>query len=271
MNTDNGPHQPVMNKETVAPSALFGSWQFQSQQSATGVFFGVSSAGEVPVWRTELPVDLGEASEQLAEDEAQLDDSLAVLNSTPDRIDALVQRAQLASSAGISFDAASPDPLPEPDAELLDMVQTINSPAVGVSFAVGDEQQSDLETAYHQFNEDMARLLRQVANFAWVETVLSGDLVARSVVSWTGDLDTNWASGLKEEIYQLHKHSLTQALATRNIALHAVTITAHSALKLSVLLATPGGGLLALPLVWKYVKQIMADVQRYKEITKVPI
>jgi hypothetical protein len=260
-----------MNNETTTPSALFGSWDFQSSQNAPGVSFGVSSAAEIPVWRTELPADLDEAAQKLAQDEAQLNDSITVLNSTPDRIDALVRQAQMANTAGISFDAASPDPLPEAEAELLDMVQTINSPAVGVSFAIGSEQQSDLETAFHQFNDDMTRLLRQVANFAWIETELSGDLVARSVVSWTGDLDTNWASELKEEIYQLHKRSLTQALATRNIALHAVTITAHSALKLSVLLATPGGGLLALPLVWKYVKQIMADVQRYKEITRVPI
>jgi hypothetical protein len=260
-----------MNNENIALSPVFGSWQFQSTQDVPGVSFGVSSTVEVPVWRSELPADPGDAALQLEQDEAQLDDLLTALNSTPDRIDALVRRTQMADTASISFEAASPDPLPEPEAELLDMIHTINSPTVGVSFAVGDEHKSNLETAYHQFNDDMARLLRQVANFAWVETELSGDLVARSVVSWTGDLDTNWASGLKEEIYQLHKRSLIQALATRNIALHAVTITAHSALKLSVLLATPGGGLLALPLVWKYVKQIMADVQRYKEITKVPI
>jgi hypothetical protein len=260
-----------MSNETASFPAAFASWQFQDAQDSANVSFDLASAGEIPVWRTELPADLDQAADQLIAEAAQIEDTLSALDTTPERIDALVRQSQLASTGGVSFDAAGLDALSEPDADLLDMVQTINSPTVGISFAVGDERTTKIETAFHQFNDDMGRLLRFVAHFAWVETEIGGELLARSVVSWTGDLDTSWGSGLKEEIYQLHKSSLAQALATRNIALHAITITAQSAIKLSVLLATPGGGLLALPMVWKYVKQIMADVQKYKEITKVPV
>jgi hypothetical protein len=269
--TDQDLAQGKKNNETVPIPAAFSSWQFEPAEDTAGIAFGLGESEDIPVWRTELPADLDQASQQLNSDQAQIADTLAALNTTPDRIDGLVRQAQVAGTAGVSFDTSGIDALSEPEADLLDMVQTINSPSIGVSFAVGDEKTSKIESVFTQFNDDMTRLLRLVANFAWVETEVGGDLLARSVVSWTGDMDTSWASGLKDEIYQLHKRSLSQALATRNIALHAITITAQSALKLSVLLATPGGGLLALPMVWKYVKQIMADVQRYKEITKVSI
>jgi hypothetical protein len=269
--TDQDLAQGKKNNETVPIPAAFSSWQFEPAEDTAGIAFGLGESEDIPVWRTELPADLDQASQQLNSDQAQIADTLAALNTTPDRIDGLVRQAQVAGTAGVSFDTSGIDALSEPEADLLDMVQTINSPSIGVSFAVGDEKTSKIESAFSHFNDDMTRLLRLVANFAWVETEIGGELLARSVVSWTGDMDTSWANGLKVEIYQLHKRSLGQALATRNIALHAVTITAQSALKLSVLLATPGGGLLALPMVWKYVKQIMADVQRYKEITKVPI
>lgn len=269
--TDQDQSREEMNNDTVPIPAAFNSWQFEPAQETVGVAFGLGASDDIPVWRTELPADLDQASGQLDSGEAQIADTLAALNTTPERIDGLVRQAQLSGTAGVSFDTADLDTLAGPEADLLDMVQTVNSPSVGVSFAVGDERTSRIETAFHQFNEDMSRLLRLVANFAWVETEIGGELLARSVVSWTGDMDTSWAAGLKSEIYQLHKRSLGQALATRNIALHAITITAQSALKLSILLATPGGGLLALPMVWKYVKQIMADVQKYKELAKVPI
>jgi hypothetical protein len=117
----------------------------------------------------------------------------------------------------------------------------------------------------------MNRLLRLVTHFAWVETEIEGQLLGRSVVSWSGDLDTNWASSAAAEVYQLHQRSLNQALVTRNIALHAVTITTQSAVKLAVLLAAPGGALLALPVAWKFVKSILADIQKYKDLTRAPL
>lgn len=270
MNTQEAYPSDMSNESVPIPDA-FGSWQFEAAEKTPGISFGVEIADEIPVWRTDLPADLDQANTQLTEQEGELGDTLAALNTTPERIDVLVRQAQLAGTTDISFEAPGAETLAEPDFELLDMVQTINSPTVGISFAVGDERTSNIEAAFTQFNEDMSSLLRMVAHFAWIETEIGGELLARSVVSWTGDMDTSWATGLKEEIYQLHKRSLGQALSTRNIALHAITITAQSALKLSVLLATPGGQLLALPLVWKYVKQIMTDVKRYKEITKVPI
>jgi hypothetical protein len=254
-------------------SDVFGGWQFTSITGAPGVSFdlGGTSEAQLPVWRQELPSDPEVAAAQLQENEARMQLSMQALEAITGRIDALVESAQPAGMGGISFAAVSLEDLPEPETELMDLVQTINKPAAGVSFAVGGEDQSKLEAAFAQFGADMEHLLRLVTHFAWVETNLEGTLVGRSIVSWTGDMDTSWKSGLKDEVHQLHKSSLNQALATRNLVLHAVTITAKSAAKLAVLLATPGGAILALPVAWKFIKQILADVNKYKELTKIPI
>jgi hypothetical protein len=110
-----------------------------------------------------------------------------------------------------------------------------------------------------------------VTHFAWVETRQGDLLIGRSVVGWSGDLDTLWRPGLTTEQRELHRRSLHQALASRNILLHAVVVTVRSAAKLAVLLTTPGGALLALPVAWKFVKEIMADIEKYKLITQTPL
>jgi hypothetical protein len=257
-----------MRTDTTPLPAAFGVWQFQPTGESAGVSFDLASSAGVPLWRSVLPANLDQASGQLADNEAQTRASLAALAAIPGRIEVLVQQAQRAGAGEVSFDAIT---MPEPEAELLDLVGTINRPAAGLSFAVGGEQQNKIEMAFAQFEDDMQRLLRLVAHFAWVETEVGGQLLGRSVVSWTGDLDTNWKSGLKADIYRLHQRDLVQALATRNLALHAITLTVQSAIKLSVLLATPGGTLLALPLAWKFIKQILADVQKYKQVSQVQI
>lgn len=253
--------------------AVFGRWQFSPLDEQPGISFDLEGAPEeqVPVWHSDFSIDPVEADAQLAEMEGILHLSSAALDDVPARIDALVIRAQQMATAGVSFSPAALEALPDPEAAALDLIQTINMPAAGLSFSPGGEEQGKLQAAFDEFRSDLDQLLRLVTNFAWVETQLDGSVVGHSVVSWTGDLDTSWKTALKAEVHQLHKRSLNHALATRNLALHAVTVTVKSAAKLAVLLATPGGAFLALPVAWKFVKQILADVQQYKQLTKIPI
>jgi hypothetical protein len=259
-----------MNNDSDPLPAAFESWQFESDKSVPGVSFGLDSAPEerIPVWRKDLSADPEVAAAELTASEALTQASMEELDAVPGRIDDLISHVQSESVGGVSFAAPSTEALPAPEAELLDLLGTINSPAVGISFAVGGEEQGKIENAFDQFGSDMNRLLRLVTHFAWVETEIEGQLLGRSVVSWSGDLDTNWASSAAAEVYQMHQRSLNQALVTRNIALHAVTITTQSAVKLAVLLAAPGGALLALPVAWKFVKGILADIQKYKDLTQ---
>jgi hypothetical protein len=84
-------------------------------------------------------------------------------------------------------------------------------------------------------------------------------------------LNTAWKPGLLPENRDLHRRALQQALATRHIVMHALVVTTGSAAKLALLLTTPASALLALPVAWKLVKQIMADIEKYKQIAKIPL
>lgn len=251
---------------------LFGAWQVSALAPAPGVSFDTQSAGPeaAPIFRLELPADARRAAARLDEEEVRLRAVQAALADVPQRVDRLVQQAQVSGGVGVSF-AAAETTLPEPEAEALELLHALEMPAVGLSFAVEGEQRRSLDQAYEDFRADMDNLFRLVSNFAWVETRQAEALVGRTVVSWSGDLSTTWKLGLPPENQDLHRRSLQQALATRHIVMHALVVTTSSAAKLALLLTTPASAVLALPVAWKLVKQIMADLEKYKQIAKIPL
>ncbi|MEJ2267272.1 MAG: hypothetical protein P8X95_27830 [Anaerolineales bacterium] len=48
--------------------------------------------------------------------------------------------------------------------------------------------------------------------------------------------------------------------------LRTFIVTTQGAAKLSILLATPGGAILALPAAWKYVNQILAELEKIRDL-----
>ena len=224
-----------------------------------------------PVWRLDLPADSTSAEMVLAERQEVLSASELALKDVPERIEDLVLQARAIGGVGLSFAPQTAETLPEPEADALELLHTLELPAVGLSFAAGSDERRGLEQAFDQFKADMDDLLRLVTHFAWVETQQEGRLIGRTVVGWSGDLDTLWQPGLTPEQHELHRSSLRQALASRNILLHAVVVTLRSAAKLAVLLTTPGGALLVVPVAWKFVKEIMADIEKYKLIAETPL
>jgi hypothetical protein len=260
-----------------SPAALFQTWQFQPAPAAPGVSYSIDKAGTeagteaYPVWRLDLPADPSSAEMVLAERQEVLGAVQLALEDVPARLASLVQHAQLTGGVGPSFAPPSAEALPEPEAEALELLHALELPAVGLSYAAGSEERRGLEQAFDQFKADIDDLLRLVTHFAWVETEQDGRLIGRTVVGWSGDLDTLWHAGLTPEQRELHHRSLRQALASRNILLHAVVVTLRSAAKLAVLLTTPGGALLAVPVAWKFVKEIMADIEKYKLIAETPL
>lgn len=238
---------------------------------AIGTADAEAVAQAYPVWRVDLPADSTSAEMILAERQEVLGASQLALEDIPERIENLVLQTRATGGVGLSFAAPSTEAMPKPEAEALELLHALELPAVGLSFAAGSEERRGLEQAFDQFKVDMDDLLRLVTHFAWIETQQDGRLIGRTVVGWSGDLDTLWQPGLTPEQHELHRSSLRQALASRNILLHAVVVTLRSAAKLAVLLTTPGGALLAVPVAWKFVKEIMADIEKYKLIAETPL
>jgi hypothetical protein len=107
-----------------------------------------------------------------------------------------------------------------------------------------------------------------LTQFANVETSVQGRIIGRTIVSWSGKFDTSWHPSRGRNDSHLHQRSLEAALASRRLLLNLLIVSTQSATKLSVLLAVPGGPIMVLPAIWKYVKRMIDEFEKYQNLTK---
>lgn len=249
---------------------VLGNWDIPPLPVSEEVSFGGPAPGveQAPTWRVNLPADPAQAIQQLEHSQTQLKTSQEALDSVPDRIENLVNRSQAEARGEVSFAA---EPLPPAESELLRLLSAAGQTAVRpdqpeVSFGLGQDLGAELRRATEGFQQFTQRISRLIAHFAWVETQVTGHLLARTVVGWTGDMHTLWEEYLRPEQIDLHHRSLVLAISSRAAMLRTFIVTTQGAAKLSVLLATPGGAILALPAAWKYVNQILAELEKIRDL-----
>ncbi|MEM7031672.1 MAG: hypothetical protein AAF629_19110, partial [Chloroflexota bacterium] len=138
-------------------------------------------------------------------------------------------------------------------------------PDVAVNFGITD-QFADWRDASQQLKNMLAHLQQMIAHAAWVETEMQEQLIGRSVVSWTGHTRTVKQTTATLKQAQFHQRSLSLALSSRLTMMRTIISIAEGATKVSALLTVPGGAVLALPVVWKYVNQILSEVQQFQAI-----
>ena len=92
--------------------------------------------------------------------------------------------------------------------------------------------------------------------------------MGETIVGWTGDTRTVWGAGAAPARLAWHTRSMALALASRAMLLRTFFLVTQDAAKLSVLLAVPGGAVLALPVAWKFVYQVLAEVGEYQKLTQ---
>ena len=246
--------------------SLFSFWDFPSSSGASAVSFAASAETAVPpaTWRVDLPPDHQAAAQELEVYASQAQASLQVIAALPERIDSLVARVQDAGAAGLSFSAAEQAELPDEESDLLLSLYEIDHLADQVSFGLEERLPQDWQSSYRQFQAAASRLLRSISHLAWVETSQGGQLLGRTSVGWAGDMQTFYRPALLPQQALLHQRSLEVALAARYALIRLFTATIAASSRLSLLLATPGGALLSLPAVWKYVNQILSEIEQYK-------
>ncbi len=183
-----------------------------------------------------------------------------VLDAIPERIDRVAAQ-RLNTNENLTSYGVVPEALPGPESELLRMLGVIEAREVPQSFDSSKPGSGELNLVGKQFQTAFERLLRLFSHFAWVDTLVLGQLIGRTEVGWTGNMNTTWSERLDKTQMDLHRRNLETALVSRNTSLRAMTLSVQTAAKLSVLLATPGGAILALPVAWKFVNQIMIQSQ----------
>jgi hypothetical protein len=187
---------------------VFANWQVAPSYPSVEVAFdlGASGEGEASLWQIDLPADPEAAAAQLERSAAQVSATQAALEGIPARIEALVSQRQALGSDPVAFDMAGAVTLAEPESELLRWLDSVD-PGQPVSFGMESVTSSEVKGAGAQFLQGTDQLLRLLVHFAWVETQVEGDLLARTVVDWTGDSNTAWGEELSPQQFSTSARS----------------------------------------------------------------
>ena len=249
---------------------FFENWQFLPPEAGESITFGppggLAISQAVATWRMDLPADPGLAAEQLSLAEEQVEAARLALEAVPGQLDDFVRRAGYGAAGPVSFGPAPGRAFSPLEQELLGWVAAADP--LQVSFGVPGSTTAELQQAGRQIRQAVERLLQLLLHLAWVETQIQGELVARTVVGWSGDQGTAWGMGWAGEVFTLHRRSLRLALAARLAMVRTLIVVTQGAVKLSALIAAPGGALLAMPVAWKYVNQVLAELKNYAEISQ---
>ncbi len=227
------------------------------------VSFSAESAappGE-PTWRIELPestettqailASRTQAAELVHKDLAHIDQNLTHISRTE----------------VVSFSPS--DPLLAQKSELLETLDAFQSPVSAASatqyslFSRKDkEKESEDQENYRQWVAFVERVQHIVANYARVETAQGGRELGRTAVSWTGNFETTWAANVTLQTMRTHRQSVHLALDSRIALIRIVSVVVTGAVGLAVKASVPGGQVLLLPAVWKFVRDVLVELRK---------
>ncbi len=237
---------------------IFGVWETAPSET---VSFAAPDApppeSEIPVWSVNLPADASLAATQLDARLAQVNGASRALGAAAHRLDTFVQHTP--PTVEVSF-AVSDTPLPSAEQGLLNslgQLQTGLSTQVSFGLLPANDAWGEAE---ERFKNVLTRLTQSLAHFAFVETHIENRLIGRTTLSWSSDAQTLWQNGLRAEQWELHQRTLALSVQSRAALMQTVALTAQSAVKISAMLALPGGALLALPAAWKFINAVLSEV-----------
>jgi hypothetical protein len=208
-----------------------------------------------PVWRIELPESPAESQAILA---GRIRASKLVHQDLV-RVDR--DLTHLGRTGAVSFSAS--DPLLAQKTELLATVDAFQSPVSYSLFRREDkEKESEDQESQQQWLAFVEQVRQTVANYARIETALAGLDVGKTTVGWTGHFATTWGPAATIEMMHVHRQSVRLALDSRIALIRIVSIVAAGAAGLALKAAIPGGQVLLLPAVWRFVRDVQAELRR---------
>jgi hypothetical protein len=153
---------------------------------------------------------------------------------------------------------------PTPEEELALLLAEVRAAEIAPSFGPGAWLSQPWRDVIARFEAFLQPLLHSLTHYAWVETIIAGRWLARTVVSWKGSFVTAWQAKVPSPQARLHERALDLALASRDAWLRILVLALRGALQVATLLALPGGFLLALPAVWHFLSRVSAELSAQK-------
>lgn len=236
------------------------NWQ-EFPTAADGLSF-TAGGEQVPagtqIWKIDLPADEEDSQQYFEQAASDLRAAERAVQDLPGWFDDLVQDVPAGGQERtVVFSSPSGEPAAD---ELYRWMNAIEHPGQ-LSFSAPALTSAEVADAASGLQGMIDKLSQQVLHLAWVETHQDGRLLARSVVAWHGDAQTGWLD-LSPGQVQLHKKNIQLALTSRIVLLNLLLTVIRGAGKLGVLLAAPGGALLALPAAWRLANQFISEASK---------
>ena len=120
----------------------------------------------------------------------------------------------------------------------------------------------DLPDIVEEFQAFLGRVRAFLSNYAVIETKSNGTLLARTCVGWSGDF-TSWCrEDLTDAQAIQHVYNMRVAVQRRRLLIQLLSIVIAAAADIGMRLGTPGGVLLALPAVWRFIRIVSDEYRR---------
>ena len=236
-----------------------GLWQVATEKSSTG-----GEAGSL--WRAELPAEPLEAGQALDLQAAHLRRVHLALEAVEGRLSAdLKHLVRPGEGADYALSSSLVEAEPGSPSSVLALAAQTRWPET--SYAFLDRFPLDtqrLEEAGQVVRRFTSQVEQTVGQFALVETVLEGRMVAVTRVAWTGKVETRWSARFGPDQYRQHTRVLAHALATRQDWLHFLLLVTGGAVRIGAALAAGPFSLLTLWTTWNYLKQVVAEYSQLR-------
>jgi hypothetical protein len=242
----------------VAPGTdVLGLWRASTSTASIAFASSPSVTQEIPIWDIGLPADRMQAATLLVSCDAIVQAASRRLADVTTQLSAILDRYL----ADVAFSGEDSTPGATAEAELiwwLSQADEVCAPALHRN----NRQVEWLERSSEALRALSFRLVPSCAPSAWVETRIDGDIMARSLLHMAGISDTLCRRGLSQRTVRLHQDSVRLVVESRAVLLNAVACTVRGAVAISMRLTMPGGPILALPILWRFVHRMLSEVDR---------
>jgi hypothetical protein len=244
----------------AAAGLLFpGGWAAVPADAGLSYAAPGAAAPDMQLWRADFPADPQQSTARLERSAQQMAATQRALPLAHSRLVALAAQTP-PDPAGLSFAVAAGGTLPPAEAELLDTLDALTRrDQAAISFGLLDGLTQGWQEGVQRVRDFAERVMQAAAPRALVETRAEGRLLCRTSIGWGGDAATLWRPAHAPPQAALHWRTLDLVLATRTTLLNAFSLLVRGATllaRLSATLTTPGGALLAIPAVWRFINRI---------------
>jgi hypothetical protein len=226
-----------------------GIWELSSRDEP--VAFAASAGGEGPVWRIDLP----QATREVRADLRAQREAVRGRERQLTALEARLARLDLSPSYAVPLDAH--------EAELLRAVTVLRSPAI--AFDPLAPERFNYREIYAQCEALFAQFRALVRPVARVETVTGGRWIALTAIDWNGDHSTTWLEKVAPADMEVHLAAVQLAMASRQTLLRLCVVVVTGALELALKAHIPGGQILLLPAVYRFVRDVLQELEHLKD------